>query len=657
MTVTASVPVTVSGNRGRLRFSGPSACGTTSVLARIVPSNYTWNVTQNFTPDAKGLSRPAAIVHFGLLCLAGGYAAMVAVHDPPLASMVRGTLLGPARRAELLSSLVFWSLATAGILVIVAVAARRSGRWPADLDQLVTGVWPLSLLPLAWYVFSPGVWQAAPLILFALTAAACGYCVVRTRLPELKWRFTLPRALLAWSPALVVGVAIAAYVVYVSIHTICHHWSLGTSAFDLGIQENTLWNTIHGDVLHSSLMHGHYLGVHTSFVLLLIAPVYALAPSTETLLVLQALAVGLTAWPLFVLARETLGSRLQGAIVALIWLSHPAVGGANFYDFHPVALAPLLVCSAAAFWRLERWPYFWISIALLLSVKEEMAIVVVLLGAAMVLGGQRRRGVTLVAIGVIAYFALQHLVIPHFAGEAHSYSWYYTEMIPGDEGPGGLVVTALLNPVHTLDVALNSAKALYVLQLFAPLAFLPFVTARGWLLVSYGLAATLLATRPPLHQIGFQYALTLLALGFLGALLALARLGPGAHRRALALAVMLAVVTCFHYGMIWPRHQFRGGFTVVDFDYSEADRTRYRELRDLVARIPGGASVLASERLVPHVARRHTVETTRHLGAGRASDFDAVLLFADRSVPPGLDVYELHATRHFTLYTRREPAQ
>lgn len=133
-----------------------------------------------------------------------------------------------------------------------------------------------------------------------------------------------------------------------------------------------------------------------------------------------------------------------------------------------------------------------------------MAIVVVLLGIVALLERDRRRGAILVAIGPAAYVVLQQMVIPHFAGGAHSYAWYYAEMIPRGEGPAGLLTTILVNPVHTLKVALTQPRILFVLQLFAPLALLPLCTARGAVLVSYGLASTLLASRPPLHQIGFQ---------------------------------------------------------------------------------------------------------------------------------------------------------
>ncbi len=430
-------------------------------------------------------------------------------------------------------------------------------------------------------------------------------------------------------PWVLLGAAIAAYVIYVSIHTIQHHLSLGTSAFDLGIQENILWNTVHGDILYSSLMGGNYLGIHTSLVLLLVAPIYALAPSTETLLAFQATALGVAALPLYLLARTVLDNSRQGLLVALLWLTHPAVAGANFYDFHPIACAPVFLFTAVYFWWLQRWTPFWISIALLLSVKEELSIIVVLLGIVTLMSGNRRKGFQILAVGVAAYVVLQHLVIPHFAGGAHSYSWYYSEIIPSGEGPRGLVTTVLLNPVFALEFILTQAKALYVFQLFAPLALLPFFTARGAILISYGLAATLLASRPPLHQIGFQYALTLLALGFVGALLALVRFSDDGRRRALIAAVLLAVVTCYHYGMIWPRHHFTGGFSTIDFDYSERDRERYRELKELIEQIPPEDTVLASENLVPHVAQRHIVETTRHVRDRKFPHYDSILVVND----------------------------
>lgn len=618
-------------------------------------------MTGTFEQEPRPLRGPAAAAHFGVLALGLGYAVMVAIHRPPLAAMVGGSLLATPARAQLLASLLLWTV-VAAVLVSAGLAwSRRRDRGPTSLGELVAVLWPLSLLPVAWYAFDVAAWSVSPVLLYAVTTAAVGYCVVRTELPAVHGRRQLPARVRELAPRLLLIAAIAAYVGYVSFHTIVNHRSLGTAAFDLGIHENTLWNTVHGELFHSSLEGGSHLGVHTSFVMLLMVPVYAVFPATETVLVIQALVIGLAAWPLFSLARRALGSEPQALLLAVLWLSHPAVAGANFYDFHAVAFAPLLLFAALAFWFEQRWRPFWVCVALLLTVKEDLAIVVVLLGIVTWLGGHRRQGWLLVAVGAAAYVLLQHVVIPHFAGGAHSYAWYYTEMIPPGEGPAGLVRTVLLNPVFTLGLVLTQERMLYLFQLFAPLALLPFATARGWILMSYGLAATVLASRPPLHQIGFQYALTLLALGFAAAVLTLTRLSPGWRRRALTAAALLAVVTCYHYGMIWPRHHFTGGFHTVDFRYTEAERARYRELAALVETIPPEASVLASEDIVPHVARRRTVETARYVMNRPPIAYDVVLVHDDgsaqrmREVPSlgGLRDYDVVHTGSFVMFTRQ----
>jgi uncharacterized membrane protein len=610
------------------------------------------------------LEGPAVFTHFGVLVLAVGYFMMVAIHRPPLAAMVGGELLPAARRSVLLRSVALWSLTAAVLLVAFLFWSWLRGRWPTTLGELVAGLWPLTLLPLACYVVDIEAWAAAPVLLFAISTAVCAYCVVRTELPLRRRVWSIPPALKRYYPWVLLGIAIATYVTYVSFHTILNHRSLGTAAYDLGIQENIIWNTVHGDLFVSTLMDSHYLGVHTSLVLLLVAPIYALVPAAETLLGLQALVLGMAALPLYLLSRKVLERDSLALLVALLWLTHPAVGGANFYDFHPVAFSPFFLFIAVYFWWCRRWRPFWISIALLLSVKEEMAIIVVLLGLITLMGGNRRQGFQLLAVGAASYVFLQHMVIPHFAGGEHSYAWYYTDLIPSGEGPHGMVTTALLNPVFALDYILTEAKALFVFQVFAPLAFLSFFTFRGAVLISYSLAAALFASRPYLHQIGFQYALTLLALAFIGALLALHGKPAAWRRRALAAAVLLAIITCFHYGMIWPRHNFTGGFHTIDFGYSEHDQEQYRGLREVVDLIPVEAVVLASETLVPHVAGRHTIATARYARKGKPRRYDYILVHNNNESIQGLNRVSyldglrrheiIHRNEFFVLYKLRE---
>jgi len=65
-----------------------------------------------------------------------------------------------------------------------------------------------------------------------------------------------------------------------------------------------------------------------------------------------------------------------GLLVATLYLLHPAIQGANFYNFHELAFAPLLFFAAAYALEKDSSVLLWTSALLLLLVKEDCAFVV-----------------------------------------------------------------------------------------------------------------------------------------------------------------------------------------------------------------------------------------------------------------------------------------
>jgi uncharacterized membrane protein len=144
----------------------------------------------------------------------------------------------------------------------------------------------------------------------------------------------------AWSHWLA-AVLIMLYIVTFAWLALLRHASFDSEGFDLGVYDQVVWNTLHGrPFFYTStgrpLLH---LSNHASLILLLIAPFYLLYSGPETLLVLQAVAVGLGGLPLFWLAREKLGSVLAGLSVLSAYLLFPPLQVALLSDFHPPVLA------------------------------------------------------------------------------------------------------------------------------------------------------------------------------------------------------------------------------------------------------------------------------------------------------------------------------
>jgi hypothetical protein len=108
---------------------------------------------------------------------------------------------------------------------------------------------------------------------------------------------------------------------------------------------------------------------------------------------------------------------------------------------------------------------------------------------------------------------------------------------------------------------------------------------------------------------------------------AAARRGLGQRQKRLLVSLgILSVLCCYHHGMIYPRHNFLGGFGPIVFDYEEKYRIRYENMVEVIRHIPPDASVSASEAIVAHVAGRPQVSTVRYpvIGKGMASDYLAV---------------------------------
>jgi uncharacterized membrane protein len=531
-----------------------------------------------------------------------------------------------------------------GLLVGCVAAGLAShptaARLGERLARLIAAAFPLCLLGGVPLLLDRDAWRARPLegllVLLAFTVVGVWLLHDRRRAPADRMSSHPRGDGPAWKWLVASGIAV--YVGAVGWATIAQHRLLETRAYDLAIMENTLWNSCEGRWFHSALEGGSHLGVHTSFILAALLPAYCAFPGASVLLLAQALLLGAAAWPLFLIGRQLIGEDRAAAVLALAYLLHPALAGANFYDFHELAFLPLLV-FAAFHWLLRRNHLLLaVCVALLLMVKEDMAIVVALLGVASLGLTRWRVSAALLVAGVASYVLLQHVAIPYFAGGEHSFTWYYEDMAGPGEGPLGVVVTALLAPLQALGFASTYPKLLYLAQLLVPLVGLALLGARGMLLASYGLAAALLASREPLYSLGFQYALLVLPGVLIGAAEVLGRLRRDRPRLfgPLCLAIVFTTAVVTHHFGPWSGN-FRAGFRTVRFDRTAEDAGRLAELQTAAGRIPAGAAVTASETLVPHVARRRQVQTVRY-ATQRGWDYEYFLLFHEDvgTFAPGL---------------------
>ncbi len=433
-------------------------------------------------------------------------------------------------------------------------------------------------------------------------------------------------------PLVTVVTAALAYAAYFSFSTINNHNNFGTSAFDLGIETNLVWNTAHGGPLFrssplgGSMLHG---GHHQTYFAFLIAPVFGLFPRAETLLIIQSCFLGAAAVPLFLLARLKLGSG-KAVLLSCLLLLYGPMHGANLYDFHyqPFGVFFLLLIA----YLFESQASFKVLLPLTLvtlSVREDMGAMLGALGGYFVLVGKRpKEGFALALLGSVYFVAMKLYVMPElFMNGRSSFAFMYKLLLPaGEEGFGGVLKTAIGNPVFTLDTVLTQEKLIYGLQIFVPLALLPLRRSVALVLFLPGVVFNLLSTQyPALIMTSFQYTSYFTPMVFLSTVYALEEIGAdrdrtgrsarGRHVRQVAwlsAATLALLLTSLRYGSVFQVKTARGAFDPVHLRKTAEGEKNKADFQALAKRVPKDAKVAASEWLVSHLAARRDAYNLRN---------------------------------------------
>ncbi|MDX2020483.1 MAG: DUF2079 domain-containing protein [Deltaproteobacteria bacterium] len=425
-------------------------------------------------------------------------------------------------------------------------------------------------------------------------------------------------------PLILVLAGVAGYTLYFSFHTIQTHYRFGTSSFDMGLEDNLVWNaTRWGPLFKMSPFGGPdatHAGNHQTYFAYVLALVYRFFPGPETLLVLQALLMGAAAIPLFFITRRALGP-WAGGLLAYLYLLYPPLHGANLYDFHYLPLGTVFLWAAVSAAETRR--YVWMVVALILaaSVREDVNAMMAALGFMMVIEGKQvKAGLVMTALGGFLFGLLKFVVMPRYTGGHQSFLHQYQDLVPpGGNGYPAVLVTVFTNPFYTLTTLLERDKLYYLLQIMGPLVFFPVRRAVGLLACVVGIFFTLLSTHYlPQIQISFQYTTYWTTFVFIAVVRNLAWVrarhdrGTLAPSKAWMAAIAAALlVSSIQYGAVLDTRNAHGGFGHYRFGLLPGDHERHRQVYELIGLIPKDARVVASEMLVPHVSSRKNAYTLR----------------------------------------------
>ncbi|MBE2234942.1 MAG: DUF2079 domain-containing protein [Anaerolinea sp.] len=518
-----------------------------------------------------------------------------------------------------------WLLGAAGLALLAAAALLLTPRgW-------VAGALPASTLTATYNASLLAEARVTAGLLGALLVAVALWprqiLAVGERLTP--WLLRLDRWLQGgrrWQLLLAAAIVVAAAVL--ASYSIARHNAFNSKAYDLGLHAQVWWNTGHGRLFAGSVEVDNYLGDHISPIILPLAPLYRLWPDARLLLLLQSGALAVGAWPLALLARRRLlphwpqGAHLAALLLAAIYLSYPALGFVNRFEFHEEVFAiPLLLL---AFWALEarRLGAMSLALGLALLTKEDVGLTVAAFGLWAWWRGRRARsgdrpeqtevdrdrglqavGLLWAGAGLAWSLLALFVLIPHFRGAESDtlarYAWL-------GSGPADILAGALRNPGRIAGHLLGEPRRLWMLvKLLLPVGFLSLLSPAA-LIALPSLAINWLAGNLYQASIYFHYAALTIPVVFAAAVYGMERVAASRftfHASRFTLTLLwLAVCALLALGLdqFW---QPRTG--QVDWEnYSLTRVVDPAAFRAAAARLPGDGAVATTEAYAPHLANR-----------------------------------------------------
>lgn len=420
------------------------------------------------------------------------------------------------------------------------------------------------------------------------------------------------------APVITLVASVLLYIVVFVILTLWKYNHFYYDNLDLAIFNQAFFNTLHGMPFAATIHPPTYLADHFSPIMYLLLPLYALLPGPQILLFLQTLIIGLTAIPIYLIARHLLSTRSTWlpTLIALLWLANPLVHNMNFFEFELTGLAVFLLFWTIYFYLKEQ-PYpFMIMSTLALLVREDVALIILFIGLLAWIEKRSWFWRLFPIAGAILYSLMSFSVIASFAPtDSYKFLIYYGWL--GGTTLPTIAASFFLHPLKLITHLFTWKNLEFILGLTFPFFFLVITKNKYLILLIPPLSQVLLSGQGGSALILMtHYGGYLLLSLFLVFIVQLKNIEQGTwpqivpmlfrHRKLLYLTIIGAsLYGVFTYGSITPALA------------AWATNNQEQEKLRIVSMIPETASVASTFELLTPLSSRRTIASLHYALVGK----------------------------------------
>ena len=401
-----------------------------------------------------------------------------------------------------------------------------------------------------------------------------------------------------------ISIALAALICFISI---CRHMTFNTACFDMGIftqmfhsmkQDLSMNTTCERDYLLS------HLNVHSSVILYILLPFYALFPSAKTLVIAQAVLCVSGVIPVVLIAKKHGFQGVFTIFVSLIYLFNTGLLSPCFFHFHENCFLPPLLMWLMYAVDSRKTILIYILSVLTCMVKEDAPLYLICIGLFLLADekGKKRIHGAVITILSLAYFVVIMKVLGISGSADMMMDQRFSNLVFGENtGISGMVMNILRNPSYFFSLFFSDKSMLFFMQIMLPLLFLPFATKklhRFFLMLPFVIMNLVIGSGYRYAaEMGYHYTFGTVSLLIFMVIINCADFNESTRRMvvtAVAAAALITAVPLLSMNMT-PCEEYT------------KNKAHYENIEACLASIPNDAVIIADTNYLPHVASRNEI--------------------------------------------------
>jgi uncharacterized membrane protein/uncharacterized membrane protein YbhN (UPF0104 family) len=396
------------------------------------------------------------------------------------------------------------------------------------------------------------------------------------------------------------------FTVYFTTVSFLRHDNFYTGRFDLGNMVQTVWNTTQGRFFELTDPNGveilSRLAFHADFLLVLLAPFYALFPTPKALLFIQAVIAGAGCFLVYKIALSKLKNKSLSLALSFSYLLNPGLQRSIMYDFHAVVLATTFLLATFYFYSQKRYGWFLVFAALSAISKEQIWLVTAVFGLFIFIKHKKRLlGALVFAVSAFVFYYLMSVAIPKSLGDSHFALSYFSQF---GSTPIEVIKNIAFSPQTIIGILFEKEHLVYLRQIFLPVGFLPLLAPVYLIFAAPDLMINLLSSNPQLHQIYYQYTAVITPFLYISTIYGLdfvRKLKIKSIDVYLSLFVLMsALIGAYLYGPL-------PGSKMSNLDMFTRKNEDRAQISSYISGVPEELSVASSNNIGAHLSERERI--------------------------------------------------